>query len=259
MVDSTFGRVSILEGSWRCTPCIQLASIAYDHCLCPNDGCYPLIPSVQEQEQQQQQQQQQCHHPDWSSLILPSIEQQLSALSTIRQDDSWTFLDGSRCMYGGRFIGCVFTSHNDGVSGCIANFYSLHSWIGFLVLTMYLVQLLLGIITFGCPTFFGIRSNPFKRMVFMVHYYFGPTIYLGMTATLLLGIQEKEGFIGCAYKVEAAGGHPDVRFPFIHILQIPLSCRISHLLGLVIGLTGLCTTFALHPIDREDRIGRLNR
>lgn len=138
----------------------------------------------------------------------------------------------------------VLRSHNDGISGYIANLYSLHSWIGVSVVCMYSLQFLSGVTTFGFPSVFGLTES-FKGKVLLVHYYVGPMIYLGVMATILLGLQEKEGFVGCAYKVHG----PDL-FPPAHFFEIPLACRISHLLGLTVLLTGVCTSFALHPIDR---------
>jgi cytochrome b-561 len=139
----------------------------------------------------------------------------------------------------------VFRSHNDGVSGYMANMYSLHSWIGIFVGVIYLLQFFSGLVTFGFPsTFLGI-SPSFKAKMLLVHYYFGPIIYLAMMQTILLGIQEKEGFVGCGYTVEKA----DIR-PWENFDQIPEACRISHLLGFLVLFTGVCTTFALHQIDR---------
>ena len=134
----------------------------------------------------------------------------------------------------------VFQSHNDSQSGFIANIYSLHSWIGILVLTFYLVQWTVGMYAFG----FG--SPSWKGLAISVHKYVGPLLYQGVAVTMLLGIQEKEGFVGCAYKVEEVD-----RFPIQHFNEIPLACRVSHSLGLVTLLMALSTTFALHNFGRR--------
>jgi cytochrome b-561 len=139
----------------------------------------------------------------------------------------------------------VFRSHNDALSGYIANLYSLHSWIGIFVGISYSFQFLAGLVTFGFPAgSLGITPS-FKAKVLLVHYYFGPIIYLAFMLTILLGIQEKEGFVGCSYTITKA----DV-IPFQNFLNIPESCRISHLLGFLVLFTGLCTNFALYQIGR---------
>jgi cytochrome b-561 len=140
----------------------------------------------------------------------------------------------------------VFRSHNDELSGYIANMYSLHSWIGVYVGVFYSLQFLSGLMTFGFPAILGI-SPSFKAKMLMVHYYLGPIIYLAFMLTILLGIQEKEGFVGCAYKVT----EPDVT-PFKSFFKIPASCRISHTLGFLVLFTGVCTNFALYQIDRGE-------
>jgi cytochrome b-561 len=133
----------------------------------------------------------------------------------------------------------VFKSHNDAQSGFIANLYSLHSWIGILLVAFYLSQWLVGIYAFG----FG---NPsWKGTAILVHKYVGPILYQGVAVTMLLGIQEKEGFIGCYYEVDEVDS-----FPIQHFNDIPLSCRVSHSLGLVILTMALSTTFAIHDFGK---------
>jgi cytochrome b-561 len=145
----------------------------------------------------------------------------------------------------------VFRSHNDPVSGFIANMYSMHSWIGMLVFILYTLQFVSGMLSFGFPVVWRwnngapIASEAFKSRLLLVHHFFGPFIYLALMATILMGIQEKEGFVGCAYKVESVD-----RFPPAHFYEIPEVCRVSHLLGLLVFGTGICTSFALYPIDR---------
>lgn len=145
----------------------------------------------------------------------------------------------------------VFRSHNDPISGYIANMYSMHSWIGMLVFLLYTLQFVSAMLSFGFPTVWRwnngmpFASEAFKARLLLVHQFFGPFIYVSMTATILMGIQEKEGFVGCAYTVETVDP-----FPPAHFYQIPLVCRVSHLLGLLVFVTGMCTSFALYPIDR---------
>jgi cytochrome b-561 len=145
----------------------------------------------------------------------------------------------------------VFRSHNDPVSGYIANMYSMHSWVGTSVFLMYTLQFGSGMISFGFPIVWKwkngvpIANEAFKSRLLLLHHFFGPFIYLALWTTILMGIQEKEGFVGCAYKVDQVD-----RFPQLHLDKIPLVCRVSHLLGLLVFLTGICTSFALYPIDR---------
>jgi hypothetical protein len=143
----------------------------------------------------------------------------------------------------------VVQSHNDAtVSGkFIANLYSLHSWIGVGVIIMYMVQFSMGVLTFACPTpLFMSLSSPNKKARFMqVHKFLGPFIYNCTAATILLGIQEKEGFIGCSYAVAKVD-----LFPPSHFFEIPYSCRVSHLLGVLVLAVTLCTNLALHEFQK---------
>lgn len=128
----------------------------------------------------------------------------------------WTM--AAACMTVG--VVAVFFSHNDRASGFIANLYSLHSWVGITVLLLYLVQFLVGIGAFVVPLKI---SSGNKAKILQVHTFVGPILYLSMMLTILLGIQEKEGFVGCGYKVE----EPDM-VPFQHFSQIPVACKQSH-------------------------------
>jgi hypothetical protein len=86
-----------------------------------------------------------------------------------------------------------------------------------------------------------------------VYRYLGPCIYIITGTTILLGIQEKEGFIGCSYQVTT----PDYN-PLVHYFDIPLACRISHGLGLVVLLMMISTTFALYqPYQFEGQRSRI--
>jgi cytochrome b-561 len=142
----------------------------------------------------------------------------------------------------------VVQSHNDAtVSGkFIANLYSLHSWIGVGVIIMYMVQFGMGVFTFACPTLSFMSSSPNKKARIMrIHKFMGPFIYNCAAATILLGIEEKEGFIGCSYAVSS----PDL-FPPRHFLEIPYSCRVSHLLGVLVLAVTLCANLALHQFQK---------
>jgi len=82
----------------------------------------------------------------------------------------------------------VFKSHNDELSGYIANLYSLHSWVGVFVLALYTLQFLYGLVVFG----FGIGRNGRlgSSTMMTLHKYSGAWINLLVMTTILLGIQE---------------------------------------------------------------------
>ena len=145
----------------------------------------------------------------------------------------------------------VFKSHNDPYSGYIANLYSLHSWIGIAVITLYLYQFLSGAFAFGMQVSF--ISSIQRAQVLAFHQFIGPFIYILTGATILLGIQEKEGFIGCSYTVTS----PDYN-PIQHYLGIPLVCRISHGLGLVVFIMMLTTSYALFTVSCPERSTRMD-
>jgi cytochrome b-561 len=131
----------------------------------------------------------------------------------------------------------VFKSHNDSVSGYIANLYSLHSWVGMMVLTNYITQFLFGAMVFGGV----LKGSRLRNPVMMeLHKFSGAYIYILAMVAILMGIQEKEGFVGCAYKVESAD-----LIPILNYGKIPYACKISHGLGLVILFMGLLTSFGL--------------
>jgi cytochrome b-561 len=136
----------------------------------------------------------------------------------------------------------VFKSHNDSnVSGkCIANLYSLHSWIGIGVICLYLLQFCMGMYSFALPPITTMSRHQ-KAQILRLHKFLGPFIYNTTAATILLGIQEKEGFVGCSYSVSKAD-----LFPPQHFFDIPFACRMSHLLGILVLAVTLSTNLALH-------------
>jgi cytochrome b-561 len=165
----------------------------------------------------------------------------------------------------------VFKSHNNGPTVYVSNLYSLHSWIGLGVMLLYIVQFVSAVCAFGptssvwstfrslfrigsttaaatttttTPTVMPVALSPsFRAKLLLVHRYLGPTIYVGVMVTMLLGIQEKEGFITCSYSVTTPDTNPISNFD-----RIPVACRQSHLLGILVLLTGVTTVFALSGI-----------
>ena len=144
----------------------------------------------------------------------------------------------------------VFMSHNDPTSGFIANLYSLHSWIGIIVVIFYSLQFLVGAFSFGCNI---PKLNPLLKVrIMLIHRFVGSFIYFAAAITILLGIQEKEGFVNCSYAVT----EPDL-FPLSNFSKIPTSCKLSHSLGIITLFTALCTTFAMHEFNGASNTSRL--
>lgn len=138
----------------------------------------------------------------------------------------------------------VFKSHNDSVSGLIANLYSFHSWLGLSVVGLYVLQFLAGVFAFARPLP-GVTPLR-KAQILSVHSFLGPCLHIAVAATILLGIQEKEGFVKCGYSVDKAD-----LFPLSHLTLIPPACLVSHALGIVVFATALLTSFALHDFRRR--------
>ncbi|XP_054785275.1 transmembrane ascorbate ferrireductase 1-like isoform X1 [Prosopis cineraria] len=85
-------------------------------------------------------------------------------------------------------IYCAFKYHNE--SG-IANLYSLHSWLGIVVISLYCIQWLYGFLTFFFPggsAFLRQESLPW-------HVLFGLIVYVLAVGTATLGFLEKLTFL----------------------------------------------------------------
>ena len=127
----------------------------------------------------------------------------------------------------------VFRSHNN-AKPPKANLYSLHSWIGVLMCTLFFIQFVSGFITFAVS---GLVPEAFKNNVLIVHNFIGPVVYIGVLVTILTGIQEKER---CKYDVSS----PDT-MPFQNYNKIPEVCRMSHQISLLLLFAGVSTIFTL--------------
>ena len=152
-------------------------------------------------------------------------------------------------------IYAAFKSHNDPISGYIANLYSFHSWMGIVVIYTYVLQFLIGFNSFVLPNTrkcANIRESPFwlrlAPAVMKFHKFMGSAIYYLTSATIILGIMEKEGFIGCSYKVDNG---PDL-VPFQHFNEIPMACKVGDSLGFVIVSTTICTGYVLYTTPYPD-------
>lgn len=143
-------------------------------------------------------------------------------------------------------VTAVVRSHNN-PGKYMANMYSLHSWIGALVILVYLAQLIAGTTAFGLCLSGLVERAP---RILRVHQIVGPMIYYATALTILLGIQEKEGFIGCAYTVST--GEADSLWPSVEML--PSACRHGHALGLLVVATTICTALVLHTDQQPRRV-----
>lgn len=154
---------------------------------------------------------------------------------------------------GGVGTYAVVRSHNDPVSGYVANLYSFHSWIGCAVLGLFVLQFNIGIFFLGIGNISIIQRmlehmsilsgwNRLKKMVVFYHKKIGVYIYYLFALAILLGILEKETFMGCSYKVEEA----DLK-PYAHWSEIPTACKVSHTLGIMV----VCLTFSTGYLLRE--------
>jgi cytochrome b-561 len=109
---------------------------------------------------------------------------------------------------------------------------------------MYISQFSIGFVSFAWPK--SSMTSTKKARILQLHKFVGPFIYNATAATILLGIQEKEGFIECAYTVTKA----DV-IPIQHFFDIPAACRTSHGLGILVLCVALCTNLALYDFPTQ--------
>lgn len=146
----------------------------------------------------------------------------------------WTFVVGLGCLA----LRAVWRSHDNRDYGFIANLYSLHSWCGIGVVSLFLGQFVAAFV--GLSGFWQIfPAGEYRILAVKTHRYFGLMIFNLFAVTMLLGIQEKEGFIDCSYQVTSTDTNPAT-----HYSDIPYSCRISHGLGIIIIAQAISTNIA---------------
>jgi cytochrome b-561 len=189
--------------------------------------------------------------PGDSSSSLPLVRQRSDRrrrCAKLVHAGSWCL--AAACM--GFAVAAVLQSHNNPEKP-IANLYSMHSWVGLLVLFSYVAQLVAGLLVF----YDWLRVSAAKKAwILRIHKTAGPIIYLCTALTILLGIQEKEGFVGCSYPVT----EPDT-IPFRHVFKIPSACWASHALGISVLLVAILTVSALWvgPMSQFDGDSRRSR
>lgn len=150
-------------------------------------------------------------------------------------------------------IHAVIQSHNDPISGYIANFYSFHSWLASTIIFLFLIQFIVGIVVFGfdlsniCCRLLSSSSSSenqkmkMKKRILLLHRFLGKFLYVATGTTIMTGIQEKEGFVNCSY---TTNNQKDTLWN--RQGEIPQVCHTSHTLALFIFLLTFLTTFALY-------------
>ena len=96
-------------------------------------------------------------------------------------------LNGTALVFALFAIWAVIHFHN---AKGIPNYYSLHSWIGAMTLTMFSLQYAFGFVSFLFP---GIPLN-YRTLIMPYHVFLGVTIFIMACATALIGITEKAFF-----------------------------------------------------------------
>jgi cytochrome b-561 len=120
----------------------------------------------------------------------------------------------------------VWSSHNM-EGNYLANLYSLHSWMGMSVFTLFLANFVAGTGAFG----FKLVSEESRASLMPFHKALGGLIFFTWAFVILLGIQEKEGFYGEGFKCAYTVTEKDTN-PISHYFDIPYVCRLSHAVGM---------------------------
>ena len=135
----------------------------------------------------------------------------------------------------------VFLSHNkidpDNPSTYKANLYSLHSWIGIAVITMYYAQYIVALYTFLTP--FSVSSISNRENYKPYHIYFGLFLLFAAGMAIESGIQEKLTlltFSGISCSANVPTDEADIN-PAKYYQQMPLVCKKANWLGLSVFIT----------------------
>jgi len=80
----------------------------------------------------------------------------------------------------------IFSTHNNAVPP-IADFYSLHSWIGILTIALFFAQWIAGLLVY----FYSFVGTPTKAWIMPYHVYIGHLIFVLGLAAAISGINEK--------------------------------------------------------------------
>ncbi|CBN75190.1 conserved unknown protein [Ectocarpus siliculosus] len=135
----------------------------------------------------------------------------------------------------------VFQYHNKEL---YANLYTMHSWAGIVVVTLFYANYVGGFFNF----FTGSTPQWMKAQYLPNHVFIGIFTYFAAAFTTLLGIQDKNSALGCGYDITLT--EPDYN-PASHYSNLYAGCRLSNGLGIVVIVTCLCATYAVMPRKPE--------
>lgn len=145
----------------------------------------------------------------------------------------------------------VFFSHNYPTNGTYKpNLYSLHSWIGISVVSLYFFQYLYGIYTFLFPL--SISSTENRRVVAPYHIFLGFFLLFASGFAVETGIQEK-----LSLGFDCSGTIPKDKAdtnPAEYYSDIPTVCKKGNWLGISVFLTILFTSWSLFEKVQEKKI-----
>jgi multisubunit Na+/H+ antiporter MnhG subunit len=136
----------------------------------------------------------------------------------------------------------VFFSHNYPVNGSYKpNLYSLHSWIGIAVVSVYFFQYLVGMYVFLSPR--SVSSSETRQTISPYHISLGICILFAVGFAIETGIQEKLllGF-------NCSGSIPTNKIdsnPVKYYQDIPTVCKKGNWLGIFVVLTLLLSGISL--------------
>lgn len=136
----------------------------------------------------------------------------------------------------------VFFSHNYPSGETYKpNLYSLHSWIGISVVTLYFFQYLFGIYTFLTPQ--KISSIENRKRIAPYHVFLGIFLLFAAGFAVETGIQEKLGFgLNCSGTIPTDKADTN---PAEYYNDIPVVCKKGNWLGISVFLTIFFTSWTL--------------
>lgn len=147
----------------------------------------------------------------------------------------------------------VFLSHNKPVGGAYkANLYSLHSWIGIAVVTMYFAQYVVALYTFFTPQTVSPISQ--RESYKPYHIYFGLFLLFGAGMAIESGIQEKLSFplpgkLSCSSNVPTDKADTN---PAEYHEGMPSVCKKGNWLGMSVFVTLMFAGLSLFQTDSKD-------
>mmetsp|Transcript_9473 Transcript_9473/g.26803 ORF Transcript_9473/g.26803 Transcript_9473/m.26803 type:complete len:282 (-) Transcript_9473:38-883(-) len=123
-----------------------------------------------------------------------------------------------------------------------SNLASLHSWMGSLTVSLFFANFVSGIGIFYNP----LAGDSLRASYHPVHIFIGIFTYVLACATSISGIQQENVWLGCSSTVSSHDVDPALTYK-----DLPVGCRVSNGLALVIFLCGFLTVFAVLDIRIE--------